>query len=307
MAFTQRKLKIHFPEEFLRNEQAQVVLPHFVQAGNPFDYYQNVNINAYGAFGTLYIGESRISGISKAIKVLDVGFGESEIKKALNDAEIGMQMKHPNLLHIDEVWYDGIRIFFVMELITPILVETIFKEAPQFKLVLFQKLVSAVSHLFSKGILHRDIKVQNTGLRRGKDGNLDLVLFDYSEATRFSPAYPECVGTFLHMPPEVLKARQYSGSSEVWALMSFLIEIHTEKPMILHLFEGDTTSLSQLPIECKIRELKEPPIPAFFKEDTSPSGRLILHILQRGLAIDPQERLTFPELETLLQELLTIL
>jgi serine/threonine protein kinase len=305
MALRKRKLTLDIPKVILRHEQAQVVLPHFVQRGNPFDYYQNVNDVAYGAFGTLYVGESRISGISKAIKVLNVGSGESEIKKALNEAEIGIQLKHPSLLPIDEVWYDGIRFFFVMELITPISVETIFKEAPQVKIVLFQQLVSAVSHLFSKGILHRDIKLQNTGLRRGKDGNLDLVLFDYGEATRFFPDYPECVGTFLHMAPEVLKARQYSGSSEVWALMSFLIEIHTEKPMILHLFEGDIASVPQLAIECKIRELKEPQIPAVFREDTSPSGQLMLHILQRGLAIDPTERLTLSELEVLLQELIT--
>jgi hypothetical protein len=87
--------------------------------------------------------------------------------------------------------------------------------------------------------------------------------------------------------------------------MSFLIEIHTEKPMILHLFECDIASVPQLPIECKIRELKEPQIPAVFREDTSPSGQLMLHILQRGLAIDPTERLTLSELEVLLQELIT--
>jgi hypothetical protein len=38
--------------------------------------------------------------------------------------------------------------------------------------------------------------------------------------------------------------------------------------------------------------------------DTSPSGLLMLEILERGLAIDPKERLTILELKHLLQQLI---
>jgi hypothetical protein len=57
----------------------------------------------------------------KAFKVINAALCETEkIQKALNEAEIGLQMNHPHLLTIKEVWYDGTRFFFVMELITPI-------------------------------------------------------------------------------------------------------------------------------------------------------------------------------------------
>jgi serine/threonine protein kinase len=280
------------------------VFPSFVQSGNPFDFLVDIDDVAYGAFGTLYTAKCRDCGDIVAIKVINAAPSESEkIQKALNEAEIGMQMiHHPHLLPIKEVWYDGTRFFFIMKLITPISVEAIVQEPLQVKLVLFQQLVSAVSDLVSNGFLHCDIKLQNTGLE-----NQHLVLYDYGEATKISGHYPKCVGTALHMSPEVLKHCQYSSSSEIWALMSFLIEMITGKPMILHLFDGALGSVSVLNIQLKIDALTEPPIPAIFKEDSSPSGQLMLHILQRGLAINPAERLTFQELDNFLQKLIALL
>jgi serine/threonine protein kinase len=303
MEFTKGKLKLHFPEDLLLPVQEKFVLPQFVKQGNPFDDCVNVNYISCGAHGSLYTGISRKCGTMKVFKVINAALCETEkIQKALNEAEIGLQMNHPHLLPIKEVWYDGTRFLFVMELITPISIETIVDEPLQFKLVLFQQLVSAVSDLVSKGFLHGDIKLQNIGLR-----NQHLVLYDYGEATKISGHYPVCIGTILHMAPEVFKYCQYSASSEVWALMSLLVEMLTGKQMILHLFDAPPDSVSEFNIQTKIGSLTYPPIPAVFKEDSSPSGQIMLHILQRGLAIDPTERLTLPDLEHLLQELLALL
>jgi serine/threonine protein kinase len=109
------------------------------------------------------------------------------------------------------------------------------------------------------------------------------------------------------MSPEVLKNCQYSDRSEIWALMSFLIEILTGKPMILHSFSGALGSVATIHVQLKIDKLREPPIPEVFKTDKTPAGILLLQILRRGLAINPAERITFPELERLLQELIALL
>lgn len=60
-------------------------------------------------------------------------------------------------------------------------------------------------------------------------------------------------------------------------------------------------------MQLKIDSLKEPPIPEVFETDESQSGILLLEILRSGLAIDPAERVTFPELQALLQELIALL
>ena len=311
-----KRLKLEVPS-IGTSQSDELVLLSFVERGNPFDQYMDIEEVGWGAFSSVYQAKSRSDGTIKAIKVVNAGhFESSKIRKALNEAKIGHQIDHPNILQIQQVWYDGTRFFFIMDLVEPLTVSSPDPALPKSlkdqieKLILFQQLVLAVEHLNSKGFLHRDIKVQNTGLRQGKNGALHLFLFDFGEACEKSGHYSDCPGTAIHMAPEVLNSSQYSDRSEMWASMSFLIEILTGKPMILHSFSGALGSVATIHVQLKIdkfREKKEPPIPAVFKADESPAGILLLQILRRGLAIDPAERLTFPELEALLQELIALL
>ena len=302
MAFRNKKIKLDIPQQISSD---LLHLPSFVQKGDPLHEYEEIKLKSEGAFGFIYRAKKRSSGALKAIKCLNASINETcKIIKVLSEAEIGLQTKHPNILTIEEVWYDGTRFFFIMDLIEP-LTSSNLPESRKEKLMLFQQLVSAVAHLYSKGILHRDIKIQNTGLILGEKSR--LVLFDFGEATKILEYYPKCVGTTLHIAPEVLKLSHYSDKSEVWAVISFLIEILTGKVMILHLFSGALGSVAPLHVQLKIDSLKEPPIPADFKEDDSRVGKLLLQILERGLAIDPKARVSFPELEVLLQELIDLL
>ena len=311
-----KKLKLELPS-IEKPDSDELVLPSFVERGNPFDQYIDIDEVGCGAFSSVYQAKSRSDGTFKAIKVLNAGHFENiKIRKALKEAQIGHQIDHPNILQIQQVFYDGTRFFFIMDLVEPLTVSSsldLSKKSLQQKkelIVLFQQLVSAVKHLHSKGIFHRDIKVQNCGILLDEDGNPHLVVFDFGEACEKSQQSGECVGTALHMAPEVLNSSQYSELSEMWASISFLIEILTGKPMILHSFFGALGSVATIHVQLKIdefREKKEPPIPEVFKTDKSPAGILLLQILRRGLAIDPAERLTFPELEHLLQELIALL
>ena len=307
-----KKLKLEVPEDI----SEPLVLPPFVRIGDPFSLYPKIGQIGEGSSGSV-VKVRTSDGLFKAVKIMNAGSHETmKLFKALKEAEIGMKMKHPNLLSIDEVWYDGTRFLFVMDLVEPLTISSsldLSKKSLQQKkeqIVLFQQLVSAVKHLHSKGIFHRDIKVQNCGILLDEDGNPHLVVFDFGEACEKSQQSGECVGTALHMAPEVLNSSQYSELSEMWASISFLIEILTGKSMILHSFSGALGSVATIHVQLKIdefREKKEPPIPEVFKTDKSRAGILLLQILRRGLAIDPAERLTFPELEHLLQELIALL
>jgi serine/threonine protein kinase len=305
-----RGLKLEVPS---LGKFQELVPPLFVRRGDPLDECIEVEETGWGAFGIVFQVKYR-DGTIKAIKVVNAGPCETDrILKALNEGEIGRQMKHPHLLSIDEVWYDGSRFFFVMDLIEPLTVSIPDPALPKSlkdqkdKLVLFCQLVSAVEHLNSKGFLHRDIKVQNTGIMHGKDGKPQLVLFDFGETCEKSDHYSDCPGTVLNMAPEVVDHSEFSDHSEMWALMCYVVELLMGKPMILHFFDGPLGSINALHVQLKIDSLKEPPIPEVFKTDKSRAGILLLQILRRGLAIDPAERLTFPELEALLQKLIALL
>jgi serine/threonine protein kinase len=301
-----RGLKLEVPQ-YLRDLQDQLVLPSFVRIGDPFSIYSKIGQIGEGSFGSV-VKVRLPNGLFKAVKIVNAApLRNADISKALREAEIGMQMNHPHLLPIEEVWYDGTRFLFVMDLIEPLTVSSLPKSPKEKKeiLALFLQLVSADVHLYSEGILHRDIKAQNCGIMRDKDGGTPrLVLFDFGEACKISDDCQECAGTALHMAPELMNFSPHGDRSEVWTLMSFLIEILTGKPMILHLFGDEIIRLSTYLIQRKIDTLTEPPIPEVLKTDKSPSGILLLQILRRGLALDPEERLTFPELQALLQQLL---
>jgi serine/threonine protein kinase len=295
-----RNLSLIIPSEL---HQESSTFPDFIERGDPFDSCCEVEHKNSGGHGVVFRVVLR-DGSVKAVKVINAGSRQTaEILKALNEGEIGLRMKHPHLLPIEKVRYDGSRFFLVMDLVEPLTKENLPKSHKD-RLALFQQLVSAAAHLYSMGILHRDIKVQNCGL----DATRQLVLFDFGESCKVSDHYSSnCVGTALHMAPEALKNSQYSDKSEIWALMSFLIEILTGKPMILHLFSGALGSVAQIHVQLKIDLLTESPIPEVFKTDKSPVGLLLLQILQRGLAIDPAERLSFQELESHLQDLIALL
>ena len=301
MAIIGKKLYLEIPS-FVK---PKIQLPSFVIEGNPYDKYKIIESIGKGAFGSV-IKVKSVDETLRAIKNLDVTKYSNSclIKKALKEATIGMNIIHPNIVKMHEIFYDGYNFFFIMDFCNPISFSSL---ALKDKLLLFQQLVSADEHLISHGFLHRDIKIENTGLRVGKNGKLQLLLFDFGEACRISDECHECAGTVLNMSPEVVKYCEYSESSEIWSLMCYLIEIITGKSMILELFTGEHGSIQPIHIQLKIDSLKEPPIPEVFKMDTSSSGLRMLEILERGLAIDPKERLTILDLKHLLQQLIDIL
>jgi serine/threonine protein kinase len=297
MAGQVKKLRLEIP-----SFSQSIVLPSFVKIGNPFDESEDVKEIDEGAFGSVYQMQLR-DGQLKAVKVLEAGATHSErFTKALNEATISRQMQHPNIVKTHEVWYDGIRIFIVMELLTQLSKPFFPHSSLKSKIGMIQQLVSALIHMHSQGFLHIDIKPQNIGVKT--DGQ--LCLFDFGESSKKSEHHSKCAGTVLFMAPEVVKYCQYSESSEMWAFICFLIEFLIGESAILSLFES-IAGLGQIDVQLKIDLLTEPPIPAVFKEDKSLSGILMLQILERGLAIDAKARLTFSELEALLEELITLL
>lgn len=281
------ELKLKIPGD-LHDQSKSLVLPQFVRIGDPFSQYSRIGQIGKGSSGSV-VKVRLPDGLFKAVKIVNAGPHQTkEILKALKEAEIGMQIKHPHLLSIDEVWYDGTRFLFVMDLVEPLTVSSPDLALPillKYKKEIinrFQHLVSAASHLYSMNILHRDIKVQNCGIKVDEDGNQRLVLFDFGEAFEFSDdSSGDCVGTILHIAPEVLVNCQYSDKSEIWALISFLIEFLTGKPMIYYFVKPG----SRFAVESKISKLLDPlsesPIPEVFKTDKSPAGLLLLQILQK--------------------------
>ena len=71
---------------------------------------------------------------------------------------------------------------------------------------IMRNLLTALEHIHSKGVIHRDIKPQNILMRTKNLSNFDLVLADFGLATRLDEQdilFKRC-GTPGYIAPEVL-------------------------------------------------------------------------------------------------------
>ncbi len=83
--------------------------------------------------------------------------------------------------------------------------------------------------LHSKGICHRDIKLENVMLETDSQGNCQIKLTDFGFATFFTTDVTTvafCVGTPEYMAPEILtKGETHNEKVDIWALsvLSYLL------------------------------------------------------------------------------------
>ena len=89
-----------------------------------------------------------------------------------------------------------------------------------------QELTSALQHVHSRRILHRDIKTANVFLTGGEKQHVKLGDFGVSRAlsTETNLAETMC-GTPYYLSPELIKGTPYAQPSDVWALGVVLFEL----------------------------------------------------------------------------------
>lgn len=81
---------------------------------------------------------------------------------------------------------------------------------------LFKQLVTALSYCHQKGIVHRDIKLDNLLLTI--DGQVKICDFGVSKQTKPGEVMTERCGTPAYIAPEVLQEKGYSGcKSDLWS------------------------------------------------------------------------------------------
>ncbi|KAH6657208.1 hypothetical protein BKA67DRAFT_512711 [Truncatella angustata] len=153
------------------------------------DYYLGHTIGE-GEFGKVKLGWKQEDKVQVAIKLIrrdSVGSNPNRLAKIYREVNILRGVSHPNIVRLHEMMetdrYIGIVLEYASggELFDYILTHRYLKDNAARRL--FAQLISGVGYLHKKGIVHRDLKLENLLL----DRNRNIIITDFGFANTFDP------------------------------------------------------------------------------------------------------------------------
>lgn len=120
-----------------------------------------------GTFARVYRSMHRINGKVAAVKVLRRRHRNepTQVEQFMREASVGMQLRHPNIVSINEVDSDPRNPYMVMEFVEGQTLRELIKIRkridPKTTLSLMSDVANGLSYAASQGVSHRDMKLSN--------------------------------------------------------------------------------------------------------------------------------------------------
>jgi len=241
--------------------------------------YRVAELLGEGGMGAVYRAVHRASGRQVALKVFD-GDGV----RVENEARIQASLAHPHIAAMHEYFEDrGLRCL-VMELVPgESLAQRVARGpiAAAEALPILADVAGAAGHMHRRGIVHRDLKPSN--IRITPDGRVKVLDFGIAKIEHLKGVTEagHVIGTPAYLSPEQLRTGRATPRSDVWSLGVLLFEMLTGRLP----FAGATPS----DVSRAIHTARAGAFAAVLPEG-HPDRARVASILERCLAIDPQER-----------------
>lgn len=169
----------------------------------------------------------RDTGIHRAVKRLDLSLvtSDKDMDRLLDEIKIMCCLDHPNVVCLEEVYEGENELFLTQELCEGgDLFDRLdnqsnfcYTEAGCARLI--KQIISSVSYLHSKDIIHRDLKLENF-LFQDKTDDSELIMIDFGLSKHFvkGEVQHEVVGTPYTVAPEVILGKGYDEKCDVWGI-----------------------------------------------------------------------------------------
>lgn len=179
-----------------------------------------------GISGLVRLVTHRATGVKYAVKCLDLGLVETAegLRQLFEEIFIMCQLDHPNIVRLEEVYESQSEIYLVQELCLGGELFDRLDDQPDYHYTeqqcarLIKQMLSAVRYIHSKGIVHRDLKLENFLFSTtSPDSEIKMIDFGLSKHFTHGQQHNEAVGTPYTVAPEVLRGK-YDEKCDVWAI-----------------------------------------------------------------------------------------
>jgi len=186
------------------------------------DKYYTVtpDVLGQGYFAVVKVGIDKKTGEKVAVKLVNKSLVEKEETLA-NEIDILGSIDHPNVVSMKAIFDTEDTLFIVMELMEggelyeEIVKRKTFTEKDAAEIV--RQLCEALAYLHERGIVHRDLKLENLLLK--KKGGLEIKLADFGLSKLYSgQALQTACGTPFYVAPDVLMGTGYGPAVDMWSV-----------------------------------------------------------------------------------------
>jgi serine/threonine protein kinase len=187
------------------------------------EFYRAGKVLGKGAFGKVSLALHKLSKKLVALKLLNKEFlkNETSKEKVLQEVRILKRFRHPNVVKLYETFESNKHIVVVMELCAGGDLLNYVRKRRRLKETyakyIFKQVIEGIAHVHAKGVLHRDIKLDNILL----DGKGIIKIGDFGVSrivTNINDKMTEQCGTPAYIAPEILRDKGYYGfACDLWS------------------------------------------------------------------------------------------
>jgi serine/threonine protein kinase len=226
-----------------------------------------------------------------ALKQLNPARAEDREERRLFEfeAKLGMEMRHPNLIHVHEYFKDPVQPYFIMDLFPsyhmklPIARPSVYPMPVAQLHRIMEQTAAGLAYMHEKGWVHRDVKPENILVNKSGETRIvdyALAMKPYTGLKKLFKKRAPVQGTHSYMAPEQIRGLPPTPAADVYSFGITCYELACGRPP----FRANSAT------ELLNKHIKEKPLPltAHNKEITGDFNDLILKMISKK----PADRFT---------------
>lgn len=213
-------------EKGLTNNIVHMEVPFGKPIEEVYEGIHDGSVLGSGISGLVRLCTHKVTGVQYAVKCLDLGLVDTDegLQQLREEIAIMCQLDHPNIVRLEEVYESHSEIYLVQELCVGGELFDRLDEQPDYHYSeaqcarLVKQMLCSVRYIHSKGIIHRDLKLENFLFSNvNPDSELKMIDFGLSKHFQYGEVHHEAVGTPYTVAPEVIRG-EYDERCDVWGI-----------------------------------------------------------------------------------------